>query len=623
MHCRRIAALVSVCALVFLSACAGSRVGSDAAWWDAKSYMDRPPTYDRVVRTSRYLTMRDGVRIAIDLYLPEDLKPGDKLPTILMQTRYFRFYDLHWPLGAIAGIPDEIKTIVRRGYAIVRADVRGSGASFGWRPYPWSDDEIKDGGEIVDWIVTRDWSSGVVGAAGGSYEGTTSEFLLVNENPAVKAIIPAYALYDVYTDIAFPGGIHLEWFTRTWQKGNGALDKNRVGEAAWYADFLISGVAPVDEPEGKALLKEAVADHALNYHVHEAAQKIVFRDDTSIGGVSTDTFSPHAYKDAEKESGAAIYNYSGWFDGGYPHAAVKRFLTNAGPADKLILGPWDHGGDDRVVPLGETRRTRFDHLAEMGRFFDLHLRGTGDGLDAEAPVHYFTMGEDRWKSAQTWPPPGAVPMPVYFGADQTLTRDEPVVAGADIYRVDRSAGTGDHTRWNSLAVGLAVSYPDRALRDKKLLVYQSEPLEADLEVTGHPIAHVWIESDSEDAQLFVYLEDVDELDRVGYVTEGMLRALHRKLSDKEPPYRTPAPYHTFKRADAMLLVPGEPAELVLDMLPVSYLFKKGHRIRIAVSGADSDLFRVLDGDPPLLTVLHEEAYPSRVVLPVMPRADSD
>jgi len=622
-------AVLLFCGLFFVLAfcleCASTRsvkTGLDKAWWAAlQTKIGEESCYKGIDKTSRYLEMHDGVRIAVDLYLPKNLRKGEKLPTILMQTRYFRSFHFYWPTSAIIGIHKEIKRIVEHGYALVRTDVRGTGASFGIQSNPWSLEAIHDGAEIVDWIIAQQWSNGKVGSVGGSYEGTTAEFLLINRHPAVKAVAPLFSLYDVYTDVGFPGGIQLEWFTRIWEKGNLAMDTNKLRTVAWYAPLFTRGVMPVDGDKRRRLLKQAVAEHAANFHVHEEALQITFRDDESKNGFTVDKFSPHTFQAEISESGAAIYNYSGWFDGGYQHSAIKRFLTLKGPKNKLTIGPWDHGGDDFIRQFEKPRKADFDHVDEMMRFFDYHLLGIETGIYNEPSVHYYTMGEDRWKTSNTWPPESAKPTLFYFGGGGSLVADPPVLNDQDEYRVDLTIGTGKKTRWNCLAEDLAVTYSDRKEKDEKLLIYQTAPLSSDMEVTGHPIVDIYVSSTASDGEFFVYLEDVNEKGQVGYVTEGMLRALHQKISDEKPPYESPTPYHTYMKKDAMPLAPGEVAELNFDLLPVSYLYKKGHQIRIAVAGADADLFKVLQGDPPLIHLQRSAKYPSHIILPVIGRSN--
>ncbi len=606
--------------LLAMNGCAGTqKTGFDTFWGkDDKDAYAPVPRYEGFARTSQYLTMRDGVRIAMDVFLPAELAPDEKIPAILMQTRYFRRFHAYRPFQRTLNMDKEILRVAGQGYALVRLDVRGTGASFGNRTCPWSEDEIMDGVEVVDWIINQPWSNGKIGALGGSYEGTAAELLLCARHPAVKAVAPMFSLYDVYEDIILPGGIHLEWFTRVWGKRTASMDKNRLGEVVWYAPLFTKGVAKVDGDRGRKLLRQAVKEHQDNYRVHREASQITFRDDVSKEGLYLDSFSPHSYLKEIRGSGAAIYSYSGWFDGGYSHAAIKRYLTVGGPKDKLTLGPWDHGGAHHVLPLNGTLEADFNHLGELIRFLDFHLKGIDTGIYDEPPVQYYTMGENRWKSADTWPPPGAIPIPLYLSSDHTLSTSLPTESESDEYRVDLSAGTGQTTRWRCLAEPIAVSYPDRKERDRKLLVYETGPLDRNMEVTGHPVVTLYLDSSMTDAQVFVYLEDVDEKGRVGYITEGMLRATHRKLSKEEPPYKIPAPYRTFLRKESRPLVPGEVAELTFGLLPVSHLFKKGHRIRIAIAGADADLFEPLHGEPPVIHLHRGAEHPSHISLPVMP-----
>lgn len=609
------AALLSL--LVVGASCAGKNMpgGMDRAWWDDR---DSQPEarYAGIERSSFYLPMRDGVRLAVDVYLPANRGADDKLPALLMQTRYFRRFEFHWPFKNMGRSP-ELERVVEHGYALVRIDARGTGASFGTRSCPWSKDEIADGAEVVDWIVAQPWSNGNVGAAGGSYEGTAAEFLLVNRHEAVKAVVPMFSLFDVYEDIAFPGGVHLAWFTRTWQRGNMALDANRLKDAAWYAPLFTSGVPPVDDDPDGLLLREAVAGHAANYHVHDEASQITYRDDVSAGGISVDNFSPHAYLDDIRGSGAAIYSYSGWYDGAYALSAIKRYMSLDGDRHRLILGPWDHGGDHHIHPLGKTSGTAFDHVGEVLRFLDHHLLETDTGIHDEPPVHYYTMGENRWKTADTWPPPGASPRTLFVSDDRSLATAPPADNGQDEYEVDFDAGLGNDSQYHALAEGTKVGYPNRAKADGKLLVYETAPLDADAEVTGHPLVTLFVSSTAADGAFFVYLEDVAPDGTVGLVTGGALRALHRKLSDEEPPYESPAVYRTYLRKDGMPLVPGEIAELTFNLLPTSYRFREGHRIRIAIAGADKDNFALVPGDPPTIRVHRGPSHPSRIVLPVM------
>ncbi|WP_157531011.1 CocE/NonD family hydrolase [Mycobacterium sp. IS-1496] len=597
---------------------------------------------------SFYLTMRDGVRIAVSTYLPENLREGARLPTILHQTRYYRSMELRQPLRTVVPgptfhhIPRNArcrKRFVASGYAWVDVDVRGAGASFGDRVCEWSPDEIRDGAQIVDWIVRQPWSDGKVGAVGTSYNGGAAEFLLANRHPAVRAVAPRFAPFDAYTDIAFPGGVHATWFTETWGRYNAALDRNAPHEVVGkWADLVLTGVQPVQADHDRSLRSAAVAAHEANYDVHKQALSIRFRDDVApldpfhrkLGAEielvgtpvdesgSVNVFSPHNYWRDFQASGAAVYSYSGWFDGAYANAAIKRFLTVSTPGSRLILGPWNHGGGWHVDPAQGPLKSVFDHDAELLRYFDHHLKGRATGIEAEPRVHYFTMIENRWKSADAWPPP-AEPYTYHLAPDRRLQPAIPDCDNeADHYVVDQSVGTGEHSRWRTqVTIGEAVRYPDRAAQHARMLTYTSAPLDRALEVTGHPVVRLFVTSPTADGTVFAYLEDVDEQDRVAYVTEGQLRFVNRRLSDAAPVYSQIGPYRTFKRGDAAPLVAGESAQLTFDLLPTSYLFRPGHRIRVALAGCDASHFEVLSDGPRTLAVHRDRSRASCIELPVV------
>ena len=595
---------------------------NDSAWCPYKTPGALDP--DAIDIKNFYVTMRDGVRIAVTQYLPKSLTLDQKLPTILHSTRYMRAMDLRWDSSRRGYFHyPHVPRFLANGYAWISVDSRGSGASYGRWSCPWAPDEIKDYGEIVEWITKQPWSNGKVGCFGISYDGTTAEMTATNMNPAVKAVVPQFALFDAFADVGYPGGIHHSVFTEKWSKGNDALDRNKVTELidSFIARLFVKGVKPVDDDKDGSLLRAAVASHVWNGDVHEAAKRGQFSDDRWLyePGLSLPQMSPYGHVEALRASNVAFYGYSGWFDATYQHSAVKRFLTVANPGSKLVIGPWPHMGAYNADPTVRGT-TKFDHLAEMMRFFDYHLKGVDTGIYREPPIHYYTMVEGKWKSADRWPPP-AESVNFYFLPDQRLETTPPAEeGGCDTYLTDYTTGTGNTSRWDTLIGAGAVAYPDRTETDKKLLTYTSSPLDAETEVTGHGLITLYIASTAADGQFFAYLEDVGDNGKVQYVTEGELRALDRKISTDPAPYADVVPYHSYMRKDSEPIKPGQITELVFDLLPTSYLFKKGHAIRIALAGADKDHFHPPYFPPPTVTYYRETAHASHVTLPIVNRA---
>lgn len=602
----------------------------------------RPPTAERIETSSHYLTMRDGVRIAVEVHLPAPR--GDaRLPALIRQTRYFRAFE-RTALGRLLGEAraDPIngrmrRFFVSRGYAWVDVDVRGSGASTGVWHSPWSPLEVADGPEIVDWIVAQPWSNGRVGATGNSYDGTAAELLASQGHPALRACAPRCSLYDVYTDIAYPGGVHQDWFTGSWTRINQGLDCNHpermVGEAIaqghpWWergarrrllesaVRLFIREVRPVDGD--RAALAAALADHARNIDLDAVSRTVEFRDDqhpTPIGPRTIDAFSPSAYVDSQRTAGVPMLSISGWFDGAYPHAAIKRHLTLDRPGNCLVLGPWNHGVSLNLSPHAASRTAGYPLDGELLRFFDHHLLDRDTGIAAEAAVRYYVMGAEAWRTAPAWPPPDVEPRRLYLAGGRALAWTAPAEGGRDELVANPAVGTGRRSRWRTLVSPFVVAdYPDRERRDRDLLVYRSRPLDQDLEIAGHPLVWLHVAADAADGALFAYLEE--EIDgRVCYVTEGQLRLVHPVVDGVAPRFRSPAPYRSFARADARPLVPGAVAQVVVDLLPVAYRFARGGRIRLALATADADHFAPVPGGARGLRIEHGPAYPSALELP--------
>jgi putative CocE/NonD family hydrolase len=605
----------------------------------------RPPICETIESSSHYVEMRDGVRIAIDVHLPTGI--GDrKLPAIIRQTRYFRGLDPTW-LGRMLGDVriDPINARMRRyfvtrGYAWIDADVRGSGASTGVWYSPWSPLEVQDGAQLLDWIVAQPWSNGHVGTTGNSYDGTAAELLATNGHPALRACAPRCSLYDVYTDIAYPGGVRQAWFTAAWTRANQALDANHpermVSEAMaqghpWWESgvrrrllerflrLVFKRVRPVAGDH--AAVERAIEGRTANLDVDAASKGVEFRDDmqpSPLGPKAVDSFSPSAYLQQQRAARVPMLGISGWFDGAYPHAAIKRHLSLDDTRNLLVLGPWNHGVSMNVSPHAASAAARFDLDAELLRFFDHYLFGRDTGVSEEAPVRYYVMGAETWRTAASWPPPDVAPRKFFLREQRSLTPEPPPRGRAERDRLecDPQMGTGRRSRWRTLVSPFVVAdYPDRVGRGRSLLAYRSAPLADDLEIAGHPLVELFITADATDGSVFAYLEEETGED-VHYVTEGQLRLIHHQLATQQALYRSPAPYRSFLRSDARDLEPGTITRIVFDLLPVAYRFARGSRIRLALTTADADHFAAIPDGARSLGIERSSAHPSALELPV-------
>jgi len=606
-------------------------------------------------RTSQYLTMPDGVRLALDVYLPTPAT--GPVATILHQTRYFRSVAMRRPFSWIPlarAMDTDFETrqrFVAAGYAWVSLCVRGSGASTGTSPYPWSALEVGDGARVLDWIVAQPWSNGRVGSTGISYSGTSAEMLASTGHPALRAIAPRFSCFDVYADVAFPGGLHLESFTRSWGELNRRLDGGDIGGAvalnlalsgAGCADLgsdyrwlkaaagpraqalirssigmVAHGVGSVDEDRRRRSVESALREHDGNGDIHEGALRIVHRDDRGFSTArpddSIDDFSPHRRVSAVRDSGVAMLSYSGWLDGAYAGAAAKRHAALGGTG-QLVIGPWNHGGQQDISPFTKMGAAVDDHTATLLQFFDRHVRGLS--TDASTPrVCYFTLGEERWKEAETWPPADVRRRDLFLGPEGRLTNAPSEASGTTVYAVDVDTRTGRRARWDSLlGIKAPIGYLAPAELCRRATCFTAPPLEAPLEITGHPRVHLTLASTHPDGSVFAYLVDVAPSGDATIITEGMLRLLHRRVDDGEPHLVTP---RTYEQRHAEPVPRGVPVSVVIDLLPISYRVPHGHALRLALTGADADHFRPVTVDAPTFEWFWGGRFAARVELPVI------
>jgi uncharacterized protein len=578
---------------------------------------------------SFYITMPDGVDIAVDLYLPKNLKKDDKLPLVFELTRYTRSFRLnnpyHWLKKAfvLKGFTEQMKYFTSHGYAFMRIDARGSGASYGIREMEFANPEINDANAIIDWIIDQPWSNGNVGATGVSYSGTTAELVVKNQHPNLKASAPMYSIFDLYEDIVFPGGVKHSPFIELWGGFTLDLDKGVYDKFGKKAGRILSGANNVDADKKRLRAEEAKKIHLQNFDIFSSMSKMTYRDEKDPqNGKKIDEFSAHQYIQKIENSPTPMYRFTGWYDGGLQNSTLKGFASTKN-TKKVIVGPWDHGNAQNISPFAASNKVDFDINGELVRYFDYHLKGVNNGIDEEPAVHYFTMGEEKWKSSKVWPLENEKRKQFFISNDFKLNQETPNYNIAkNEYKVDYDAGTGGGARWNSLTTLYRyeekIGYFDRAEQDKKLVVFESDPLKKNTEVTGHPLVKLFVASDTTDANIFVYLEEVTKEGKVIYVTEGLLRALHRKYDENyEGDYKKHGPYRTYNEADAKPMKIGEPEELFFELLPTSYMFSEGSKIRVAIAGADKDHFEAPDAKPSKIEIFSGKNYPSYIDLPII------
>lgn len=600
-------ALLLSAALITLAACASSMQAPPAPaperpqYWSDRSY---------------YLPMRDGVRLALSLYFPDSREPAQPAPTILVQTRYGR-------AGQMRSAENQMWRA--HGYVVAIVDTRGTTSSFGERMLELGGEEQRDMDEIIAHIAAQPWSNGQVIAAGVSYMGDTSDFATTRPAPALIGAIPREVDFDGYAHLMAPGGVVNDYMLTMW--GGGTLNMD-LGQ--WERDgrmlqcvqnvgdcrALFPLLQPVDGDESYEQVRSALRDRRRWQPGDYLA--MTFRDDVGANGHSIDESAPSQHIDAIRRERKPVMYWGSWIDAGTAEAALSRFRsTPEVPAEVWITGN-DHGNRVSADPFEQPESAPHpsvdEQFARMRDFAERTQRGEAIGR----VINYYVLGAGVYRQTAAWPPAGVTTNTLYLSSDNTLAAR----AGRERlvhHNVDLTVGTGDQTRW-STQIGTPPAYADRAAIDRRLLVFDSAPMSADMEMVGTPVINLQVATRTSDPAFFVYLEDVAPDGRVTYLTEGILRAIHRRPADPSTlPYDMgPAP-HSFRRADAMPVIPGEMMQVRFALFPTAALIRAGHRLRIAVAGADASVFHVYsDGGPETFDLRTGGRTPSTLEITMRP-----
>jgi uncharacterized protein len=482
-------------------------------------------------RNSLYVPVADGLRIAVDVFLPADGSGpvAGRFPVLLTITQYRRAFinDKGEPSYAAGSL----LPLVKEGYAIVVADTIGKGASFGSRRGPWCEEEANMAHDLVEWCAQQAWSSGKVGMFGPSYLAGIQYAAAWKKPRGLAAIVPPivpFDNFDNYCGLIPPRGPFYEI-------GNAESDLKTL---------------PVDADSNRVLLQAAVAQHAAN----KSTGPMPFRDSLSpfLGVNYYREVSPCEHIKAIEASGVAIHHIGYW----------GNWLINGS-----VLGFWNFGNPGKLTLLSQSAGIMGGtaYVAEHKRWFDYWLKGIDNGVMREPRVRYSVANGDpaQLNTSDTWPPKGIKEFRLYL-ASGVLDRSVPARTLTDARAVDY-----DVTMANRIDKGL---------------VYVSAPFETELLIVGHATMRLWASSSATDGDFIAYLQDVAPDGSARDIADGRLRASLRALHS--PPYKTNGlPWHRAYAKDFQPLKPGQPSELQFDLLPTAWLVKPGHRLRLIVSNS--------------------------------------
>lgn len=550
-----------------------------------------PKLYDDWGRTSFHVTVRDGTRLAVDLYRPlKNGKPVDaRLPVVWMHTPYQR--GIRNPDGSVrrsGSIYMEARDLALFGYVVAIVDTRGKGASFGARRGMQDSTEARDAYDLTEWLARQPWSDGRIGMMGCSYVGGTQDNAAIATPPSLKAIFPGATPFNRY-DFVARGGLTAQYHTRPEDPRDAGVD-----------------AMPVDDDSDGSLLAAAKREHAGNSIMAEIWKDIPFRDDWSdkLGSRFWEETSLSTYRNAVERFGPVMYRWTGWED----EFSADQFVARANLRNvvKTFIGPETH-----------CRSEAFDMFDEHLRFFDHYLKGIDNGIDREPSIYYYTYNAApgrEWAASDAWPVAGTQMTRYYLGAASgalTLGTVQPRTATAR-FTTDYSVITGS----------LATPYWPVSQHGHGLS-FETPPFAEDMRITGHPVVSLWISTSATDGDTFAYLEEVAPDGKSAIRAHGRLRASHRKLGTAPYDYLG-LPYHRSFRADYQPMEPGVPAELKFDLLPTSTIVRKGWKLRLVVTGADPRQRSFMKQSPAPTVTLHtggdKQSYVDIPVVPMEPIA---
>lgn len=579
-----------------------------------------PPRFlsSEIGRHTVWVKMRDGTRLASDIYLP----PQVPAPVLVTRTPYGRTHRTSMCL-----------TLAQCGYAVISQDCRGTGASEPntWEYYIY---EPEDSVDCVDWIVKQDWCDGFVGGFGGSYAASTQWCMAAHMQ--MSTIIPEVGGLGV----TFETGrlyMYLNAYARSIGKSsdNVAISLPDL-ERQMLAETLAGGY--FNEPLPTANCSQERRRRTWRHFSRAAAVRRVKvlqrifdtrrftyiemeRLCTGSGlGVAYGAHSIPSTQPTEliRKIHCPALLVTGWYDWNLKDVLASwtllsnRFSQTGKPGNRLLITPSSHNATG--YREGRETHSELDRTFRTTNMVDLLVRwyaAVKDGMTAGwPPVIYYLMGANEWRVASDWPPANATRVEFYFRERGKLSIQPPTTTEPpDKYNYDPENPTptvGGSIVSNVYAPG-SIDVSD-VHRRSDVLTYLTEPLESDIDVVGHLRVVLYVSSTATDTDFSARVSDIFPDGRAIQLQNGMLRTRHRNIAD-----------------GPTLLHPGQIYRLEIDVWATANRFCRGHRLCVDISSADFPRFdrntnRGGEVGPPVVatqTIHHDPQHPSHLVASIL------
>jgi hypothetical protein len=534
------------------------------------------PHYEVQIHHHVRITMRDGVALSANLWLPVPRAPGETFPAILEMIPYRKD---DWRYNSDLA---RMTYFAQRGFAGCRLDVRGTGSSGGLARDEYTPEETQDGYEAVEWLAAQPWCNGNVGMWGISYGGFTAIQVAALQPPHLKAIIPMYATDDRYLcDVHYYGGCLT------------------MSDLAQYAVGMVAMNAL--PPKAEYLGSNFAAEWKRRLEQTPPWLIEWLRQQTDGPYYRSGSLAPHY--DRIK---CAIFHIGGWQDG-YTDPVLRMQERCVNAPRKALIGNWGHLYPDDGYP-----GPNLDHLHEMARFFEYWLQGVDNGVMAEPPVTVFlrewtppvpfpAAQNGRWRSYAAYPPADFPLITFYLDSaglhpKSAIKNQESEIQHRPTWGATGPFSSGGGSPPNGLARD---QRPDEALA----LTFTSEPLAGPLDVLGIPELTVHVSCTAPVATLVARLCDVHPGGASALVAQGALNLTHRES------HAHPAP-----------LVPGEVYAVDIPLKATGYRFLPGHRVRLTLGSTHFPLLWP-SPYPCTLTIHAGPQLRSTLTLPLAPAGE--
>ena len=508
-----------------------------------------------------WIPMPDGIRLTADLFMPTGGKTGERFPVLLEYLPYRKMEarDRSYSLYSY---------FVERGYVVARVDIRGTGNSEGRLiPYEYSEQEHKDGEAVIDWLSKQSWSNGNVGMFGISWGGFNSIQMAMRNPPALKTIIAIDATDDLYQDDVhyIDGILHLD----SWEMSQD-LDNSRPGAPDYKID-------------------EEYFRNRFDTQPWMMTYKRQQRD-----GPFWDRAALKVRYDSIR---IPTFLIGGWYDG--YRDSLPRMMENLKPPVKALIGPWSHAFPHDAYPDPD-----IEWRQDAVRWFDHWLRGRDTEILKEPRFTVFVrkwhppgptldMAPGEWRSEDGWPIRRIREQLFYPQSNHTLSQQKPDTETHLLRNVPSNGieASGPVMWWGDVA-------PDQRPTDAFSLVYDTDVLKEEIEILGLPKVQMMVAANAPHANWFVRLSDVAPDGTLTQVAGAGFNGTHRKSA------KSPEPLEVDKSFP-----------LEIEMHFTSWIFPKGHRIRLAINNSQWPMF--WPSRYPVTTSLHL-GEKTRLLMPIVP-----